>query len=215
MPAGTPYAQRPRKARPFDPEKHCGAQTGRGPCKAWKGAGTSHVGHGQCMSHGGSTPNGRKHGAKLAALSFARGALGAEAAVSPVGAMEQSVRLAGGLVTYYQHEISTATLRLGEDGTPAPDRGRIEILRPQFEDAIRLEKDCAKAALDAGVAERRQALAERTAALLTAVFMDAIQAGYGDVNTPERQLKAAEAIGRGLLALEQGEAIEGTAREIG
>ncbi len=195
--------------RTYDPAKHCGAKAKGGPCRAWKGQGTSHVGFGQCSNHAGCTPNGERHGSKAAALSFARGALGAEAAVSPVDAMEQSVRLAGGLVTYYQHEISSAAL------ASPPDRDRIEILRPQFEDAIRLEKDCAKAALDAGVAERRQALAERTAALLSAVFMDAIQAGYGDVNTPERQLRAAEAIGRGLLALEQGEAIEGTAREIG
>lgn len=198
-----------RTPRIFDPEKHCGGETKAGPpCRRGKGQGTSHPGFGSCAKHAGSTPNGRKAAGKEAALKFARGALGAEAAVSPVAAMEQSVRLAGGLVTYYQHEISSAAL------ADPPDRDRIELLRPQFEDAIRLEKDCAKAALDAGVAERRQALAERTAALLTAVFMDAIQAGYGDVNTPERQLRAAEAIGRGLLALEQGEAIEGTPRDL-
>ena len=145
---------------------------------------------------------------KEAAASFAIGMLGAEPDCSPVDLMEISVRLAKGMLLHYQREISTAAM-----ANPI-DLARLELLRPQFEQAIQRSALIAKAAMDSGVAERRQALAERAGGLISAVFMDAIQAGYGDVNTPERQLKAAEAIGRGLLALEQGEAIESTAREI-
>lgn len=43
----------------FDPAKHCGAKTGRGPCKNPKGKNTDHRGYGCCANHLGATKTGR------------------------------------------------------------------------------------------------------------------------------------------------------------
>lgn len=45
----------------------CGAKRhqGTGTCRRAAGAGTDHLGFGQCHLHGGATPNGKKHGETL------------------------------------------------------------------------------------------------------------------------------------------------------
>jgi hypothetical protein len=179
--------------------KRCGAKRGkgRGPCRAPAGAGTDHLGHGRCKWHGGASPGGRKAGRQEAALAFARGALGAEVAASPVDAMEQSVRLAAGLIAYYRHQLADAAAAKG-----GPDTKRIAELVQPYTDAIRLEKDVAAAALSAGVAERRQRLAERQAELLAAAIADGLAEVFGELATPERRSLFADVVMRRLLVLE-------------
>lgn len=157
----------------------CGAKLKGGrTCGHPKGWGTDHAGSGRCKFHGGSSRNGRKAANRERALSFARGQLGAEVAGTPLDALEQSVRLAAGLVDYYRYEIADATL-LGASRKPedaARGRQRVGELVGPYTEAVKLQKDVAKAATDAGVAERRTLLAERTAQMLGAAFDDALAA---------------------------------------
>lgn len=204
----------------FDPDKHCGGKTrAGGRCLKPKGWGTPQAadGAGRCKMHGGSSPTGRRAAGREAALSFARGALGAAVSLSPIDAMAESVKLAAGLCDYYRHQLSTAATRLDEAGELSPDIKRIEELRPQYAEAIRLERDCAKAALDAGVAERQQRLAERQATLLAAAIADGLQAAFGDLATPERRALFAQELGSRLMVLEYDDdplTVNGTAREL-
>lgn len=158
--------------------RYCGANRTRtaGTCGKPAGWGTDHVGFGQCRYHGGTTPNGRKFANRQKALTFARGALGAEVGGTPLDALEQSVRLAAGIVDYYRHEIADATVDAAssDEADREAARRRIGELVGPYTEAVKLQKDVAKAATDAGVAERRQVLAERAAALLGAAFEDAL-----------------------------------------
>src|SRR3954447_6299267 len=119
--------------------KRCGAKKrGGGKCGQAAGLGTDHLGHGRCKWHGGASPNGRKAATREAALSFARGALGAEVEGSPVEAMEEAVRLSRGLLAYYRHELATAAAPAR--GRPDPDLARIAELAAPYTEAIRLER---------------------------------------------------------------------------
>jgi hypothetical protein len=92
--------------------KRCGAKTrAGGQCQQPAGFGTVHVGGGRCKFHGGTSPGGRKAGQRDAALAFARGALGAQVAASPIDTMEQAVRLTAGLIACYRHELADAASR--------------------------------------------------------------------------------------------------------
>lgn len=188
---------------PFDPKRHCGAKTrAGGKCTRPKGWGTEHKRSGRCKMHGGNSPSGRKAGAREAALTFARGALGASLPGSPLDAMQEAVDLSRGLLSYYRHELAAAAT------AKPPDHAKIEILRGPYEDAIRLEKDVAKAALDAKVAERRQRLAELQAELFVGLILKATAEVFGDLLTPARQAQLADVLGRDFEALE-GEVLEG------
>ena len=190
----------------------CGGKTRKGgKCGRPKGWGTDHPGSGRCKFHGGSTRNGRKAAGKEAALAFARGALGSAVSGSPLDAMQESVDLARGLVDYYRHELAAAA-------TARPmNTDRIELLRPQYAEAIRLETACAKAAIDTGIAERRQLLAERQAELLAAAIADGLAEAFGELATPERRTVFARVVGARLLVLEGTEdplVVEGHARAL-
>lgn len=161
--------------------------------------------------HGGSSPSGRKAAGKEAALAFAKGALGAAVSGSPLDAMQESVDLSRGLVAYYRHELAAAATRRPIDVE------RIELLRPQYAEAIKLETACAKAAIDSGIAERRQLLAERQAELLAAAIADGLAEAFGELATPERRARFARVVGARLLVLEGTEdplVVDGSARAL-
>lgn len=178
--------------------KRCGAKTrSGGRCGQAAGLGTDHLGVGRCKWHGGASPAGRKAATRERALVFARGALGAEVEGSPVDAMEEAVRLSRGLIAYYRHELAAAAAKRG-----GPDLVRIGELSGPYTEAIRLERDVSKAALDAGVAERRQRLAERQADLVVAAVGDALRESFGDLATPERLTVFSDVLRTRLLVLE-------------
>lgn len=187
--------------------KRCNANRskGRGKCQRPAGWGTDHAGSGRCKLHGGSSPGGRKAAAKEAALEFARGALGDAVPGSPLDAMQESVDLARGLILWYRHELSSAALLLaGTEEEKAKGLGRIAELRPSYEDAIKLENVVSKAAIDAGVAERRQRLAELQAEFVAGMVLRAVGAVFGELLTADRQAALAVELGREF------EAVEGT-----
>lgn len=198
----------------FDRRKHCGGKRrGRpGRCTRPKGWGTDHSGHGRCKFHGGTSPNGRKAAGKERALTFAVGALGAEISGNPLDAMSEAVGLARGVVAYYRHELADASLRLarGDEGA----RARIEELSVPYLDALKLEKDVSKAAIDTGIAERRQRLAEREADVLAAAISDALAEVFGELATNARQAAFAKVVRARLLVFEGGDSIPARGREL-
>lgn len=184
--------------------KRCARPTrAGGTCKQAAGFGTDHVGTGACKFHGGSSPTGRAAARREAALEFARGALGAAVAGSALDALQESVELSRGLVAYYRHELAGAALEAaqeGEQGVKA--RARMEDLREPYREAIKLERETAQAAITSKVAERRQLLAERQAALLAAAIADGLQEAFGDLATSERRTVFARVVRSRLLVLE-------------
>ena len=99
--------------------------------------------------HGGCTPD-IKRAAKLQALEFARGMLGAELDVHPLDGALLAVRLAAGSVAYWRAQLAE---------TDEPTLTMREGFRMAVNDLSRMSK----AAIDAGVAERQVRFAERTA----------------------------------------------------
>lgn len=181
--------------------KRCGAKKrGGGKCGQPAGLGTEHLGSGRCKWHGGASPSGRKAAAREVALAFARGALGAEVAGSPIDLMEDATRMARGLLVYYRHELAAAAARPKRQG--GPNLERIEELRPQYEAAVKLAKDVALGGLTAGIAERRQRLAERQAELMAAAISDGLAEAFGELATPERRTLFAHVVKTRLLVLE-------------
>src|SRR4051812_4797269 len=88
----------------------CGARNRQGePCSNRAGKGTNHVGFGRCSSHGGRTPSGQAHGAKLAAVA-ALGPVGGEVDVNPLDALLFTVRRGSGLATYYRMQAEAAMM---------------------------------------------------------------------------------------------------------
>lgn len=193
------------KKRVFDPGVHCGGKTRSGtPCLRFKGQGTDHPRAGRCSKHGGSTTTGRKAALREAGLTFARGQLGAEVALDAMDALDQSVRLASGLVDYYRFELADQAVEAASDDEEKAARARkrtAEIL-PLFTEAIKLQKDVSKAATDAGVAERRQVLAERLGALIGAALEDALAVELPELVDPATRLRVVRAFGSRLALLE-------------
>jgi hypothetical protein len=87
---------------------------------------------------------------RLAAIEFAKDALGAEVNADPLEAMTQAVRLSCGLTAYYRQRLARMETHTRED-------------EQLFESALQTQAKIAKAALDAGLEARVVALAERQA----------------------------------------------------
>lgn len=175
-------------SRAFDPERHCGAKTnplnGEQPCRQWKGSHTDHRGSGQCWLHGGRSPNGKAHAANEAA-ERALERLGRPRAVAPQRALLETVWEAAGNVAFLREQAAALgtdlTARESEARTETGRRGTVTfatlgsredvraIVKLYGEWCDRLAK-YAKAAVDAGIAEREVTLAEQQAAQIVRVI---------------------------------------------
>jgi hypothetical protein len=132
-------------------ERTCDAKACHGGgCRRPAGWGTSHRGRAPCRLHGGCLPNVVARYEQQAALDFAINALGAEVDDEPLEAMLQAVRLASGTVAYWRRRVH---------GVEEPS----ETLTQGYERAILNLSRVAKAAVDAGVAERQVSLVARAA----------------------------------------------------
>lgn len=195
------------------PVKLCGGKTrAGGKCARPSGWGTPHPGNGRCKFHGGASPSGIKAARKEAALEFGRGMLGALVVGSPLDGMQEAVEASRGVLAYWRAEIADAYLSSVVDGTPeekaaaeASARVRLREIHPLYMDAIKLEKDCSQAAVVAGVAERRQRLAERQADVFAAAITDGLREAFGDLATPERRAVFSQVVRSRLLALAEQE----------
>jgi hypothetical protein len=189
-----PPAKNPKT---FDPAKHCGAPTnatfnGARPCMLSKGWGTDHRGAGKCRKHFGNAPGERIQAANEAAQQ-ALDRLGRPRAVAPQRALLETVWEAAGNVAFLREQVGALgvdmTLRVAEVAQ-RPSDGDVEIdgeLHQYHDHIVTIREDIraivklygewtdrltkyAKAAVDAGIAEREVHLVEQQADLLIRVI---------------------------------------------
>lgn len=180
-------------------ERYCNAPRGNGraPCKRPAGWGTPNQ-TGPCKLHGGALPSVQKHHARVAALTFARGALGQELDIDPLEGVLLAVRLSYGVVDHYRHQLHTQP----EHTDPAE-------LQHGYEKALVEYTRICQIAVNAGVAERQIKIIERVADQLGLLFEEV--AAAINATGEQRQLMRAAWV-KGLERLEE-PAIDGTAVE--
>lgn len=180
-------------------QRHCGATTRRGTtCRRPAGWGTSHLGHGNCKLHLGSTRSHVRQSARAQALQFVSGQMGAEVEIDLLEAPLIALRIAFGIVMAWRKRIADC------DGKT--DAIMDEGLRVANMDLARI----AKMAGDAGVAERQIKVMERAAEQLSLLFEELVAAAK---LTREQHELALEAWVRGLARLEA-ETVDSTATEL-
>lgn len=168
-------------ARPDMSTPLCGADKtdGSGKCRHQSGWGTDHLGHGPCRKHGGNTPNHVKAG-RIAKAREAVAILGLPREVDPHYALLNEVHSTAGHVAWLASvvaDLEHAKVTQGVTKTvQLPDGTRRVEAEAAFNVWVRLYQDerdrlvrVARAAVDAGVAERHVQLAEQQAARLAQV----------------------------------------------
>jgi hypothetical protein len=174
----------------------CGARNRQGnPCGNAAGKGTTHLGYGRCANHGGNSPTGKAHGAKLAAIA-AMPPTGGEIDVNPLDALLYTVRRAAGLALWYRAKLEAASL---EGANPEP---WATLEAKALGDLNRW----GKAAVDAGVAERLVRAAEHSAERIGAAVeaMFTAMAAAGVELTPDARAAAVRAFTGQIAQLETG-----------
>lgn len=188
--AGRGYAR--RLALKCPASKRRGARAGR-PCRLLAGEGTKHRGYGPCVAHGRAA----EHRAWELALDVAR-----ELQVSPWDALLLGVRLAAGRVAWVDQELQAATR--ASDGDADQPAVRRWLKESRLERTLLART--AKAAIDAGVAERLVRQVELEGKLVAEVLgrtLDALE-----LSAEQRQVAFATAH-RELLTLEAAEPPDG------
>lgn len=161
-------------------------------CRRMAGSGTRHVRYGYCQSHGGSTPT--VEATWEAAMRVAR-----EDDISPWEALLKTTRLASNRVTWVDQQLAEAVA--AEDGDQGSARVRGWLKESRAERTLLART--AKAAIDAGVAERLVRQVELEGRLVAEVLgrtLDAL-----DLTAEQRQVAFATAH-RELLQLEASDA---------
>jgi hypothetical protein len=171
---------RSRCPRTLASGKQCGNQAGKN---------TPHPGHGYCYKHGGTTPNGQKHGAKLMAVAAMRESTG-EVDVNPLDALLYTVRRASHLAAYYRLQAEALELE-GRDA-----RVHLDLERQALGDL----NAWADRAIKAGVAERMVRIAENTGERLASALEDALE---GVELGPDVRRQIVQRFGASLARLER------------
>lgn len=139
---------------PVQRDQHplCGARKKNGElCRAFAGQGTDHRGTGTCRFHLGNTPSHQRH-AVVQESRRQMVKLGLPVAVDPTEALLQMLYHAAGHVSWLREEIAAS-----EDLSKFETRVIVELYADERDRVAKV----AKAALDAGVAERQVKLAEK------------------------------------------------------
>lgn len=149
----------------------CGAKTSTGKrCQRGAGKGTGHDGYGICSMHGGSTPVLSKAAAKYMGVDVVNKmtteyGYGAPLILGPHEALLQEVSRTGGHVAWLAEQIGAWSMDTSE---------QISAVRAQWIELYHTERQmlvkAARAAIDAGVEERKVRLAEQQGALLLRAF---------------------------------------------
>lgn len=191
--------------RPDTPK--CGARLTKrtGTCNRSAGWGTDHPGYGLCKFHSGSTPNGKKHAARLYAMTL-RDAVTVddEKDLDHLEVMLRSVKVQAGLVEWARGQVA----ELSNDETTAPVGGsehghpRWEphvLIRLRGEEEDRLVK-LIKACHDMDIDQRRVRVME-TAGEDLAMAIRGVLSDFGLLDDP----RAPEIVRRHLLRLAGGD----------
>jgi hypothetical protein len=161
--------------------RHCGAKKkqGKGACHRPPGWGTDHPGQGRCKLHGGGTRSHRQKAARERAAA-AVATYGLPREIEPQDALLEEVHRAAGHVAWLQKVISALqkdeliagvarTVQLPDETTRLEYSAGLSVwVRLYHSERDRLVR-VAKAALDAGVAERQVKITEIQARLLADV----------------------------------------------
>lgn len=148
-------------------DRFCGAKKrqGEGNCRRPAGWGTSHPGIGRCKLHGGSTPDQVKHanGQKAAAAVVT---FGLPREVNPQVALLEEVHRTAGIVAFLDRELAASTVEqlVGERAA------WVALHQAERAHAVKV----AKAAIDAGIAEREVRLAEEQGHQIATVLRDVL-----------------------------------------
>lgn len=160
-----------------------GTNRSGGPCELAAGQGTDHVGHGNCKHHGGSTPNGVKHGATQRANTL-MATYGAPRDILPAAALLEEVRYAAGHVAWLRGKVAelepeALTWGIAErtekqatefTGVDVTERAALNVWLEAYHRERRYLLDVSKAALVSGVEERLVQLAEAQGLAIVAVL---------------------------------------------
>jgi hypothetical protein len=175
----------------------CGAKKKNGEtCRAFAGQGTDHLGVGNCKFHLGNTKNHQVN-AVVQETQRRMVKLGMPIEVHPHEALLHMLYLASGHVAWLREEIA-ATDDLGTFEA----RVMVELYGEERDRVAKI----AKAALDAGVAERQVRMAEEYGDLLYRF----IQGIFGDPElalTPTQQERLPDLLRRHLMRLDQARAL--------
>jgi hypothetical protein len=164
----------PRKAAPTP---KCGARTrtpDQHPCTHTAGEGTDHVGFGHCKLHGGASPGGKKHAQRQAA-EHAVATYGLPRDIDPADALLEEVHRTAGAIDFLTaqiRELDPDALVWGwtefknktggdDEGVTDTQAAGINVWLELYHRERRHFVDVCKAALAAGVEERRVKLAEQ------------------------------------------------------
>jgi len=191
--------------------KRRGAEAAGKLCTRPAGWGTPHVGTGRCKLHGGSTQSHTQAGAKtLAANAVATFGLPRE--IDPRDALlEEIYRTAGAVDWLHQQvqklEAEKVTWGISEEvekqasefpGVDTTRKAAVNVWVELWQKERRHLVDVCKAAVQAGLEERRVRLAEQQGAMLAGVIKNIL----GDLDlTPEQQGLVATVVPRHLRAV--------------
>ena len=198
----------------------CGAKTARGFCGRPAGWGTDHVGIGSCKTHGGRAQTHIRNTWKIELTKR----LGYEMEIDPIGALMLLVRMSAGDMAFWRDKVLQLQDQAEREGLDYLDTlTEKTVVGRQLVVAVREYKSAqeslarySKMALDAGIAERAQRLAENYGELIAKLIKNIL----GDLfDTPiinikgqrgtqyirrELEKRAAEVVPKRLLELEPG-----------
>lgn len=151
-----------------------------GRCRRRAGAGTDHLGVGNCSNHGGKTPSGQAYGQKLMAEAAAA-TYGLPIEISPTDALMQEVWRTQGHVTWLGKIVSTIeqdglVWGLAEDVVGGKNHGKtfkaapnvwLNLYREERKHLAAVTRDAIKAGIEQSRLELEQ---QRAAAISTAFF---------------------------------------------
>jgi hypothetical protein len=170
---------------PLDPDRCDFIKKNGQQCLRSKGCGTDHASAGRCKTHGVNSPSHVKSAAAQIVASQAH-----EADVEPLAVLLRTIQLDWGAVQWVTSKI-LETEEKGDEKSPLVCQG---LYGAWLDRAAKH----AKLALDAGVAERQVAIAEREGEMLAGV----IKAILGDLGlSKEQQREAPAVVRRHLTAL--------------
>lgn len=194
------------------PDGHgrCGATSRSGnSCRKPAGWGTDHVGHGTCKLHGGNTPTHRAFAGKAIAAEAVR-TYGLPREVDPRDALLEEVHRTAGAVDWLRGQVEALTAdavtwgvteeksSTGKDGDSRTEAAAVNTWVQLYQQERRHLVDVCKAAISAGIEERRVRLAEQQGALLAGV----IRGILGDLElTPAQAARVSEVVPRHLRAM--------------
>jgi hypothetical protein len=194
-----------------DDRPRCGARKrqGGGTCTQAAGWGTDHPGVGACKLHGGAMPNHRIAAQReIAARAVVTYGLPRE--VDPRDALLEEVHRTAGAVDWLRGQVEALDTdavtwgiteersSTGKDGDSTTQAAAVNVWVQLYQQERKHLVDVCKAAISAGIEERRVRLAEQQGALLAGV----IRGILGDLDlTPAQAARVSEVVPRHLRAM--------------